>query len=603
MASSSPRAASRRHGRRCGWALALASLLGLPSCAADGVRRFPLRDPLWRDPDESAIVGKPARRSTSGLGLTAESTVFRPVSRALALPLPTEAINVNSLDEVPDSSWFTNRVGLHDMTPDEVARGACGDTPSLDPARGPWIISSAKADGTHPGFVIKAPDGFRYLIKFDGPLMSERATAADVIGSKIYHAAGFFVPCNEIVSFPDSLLQLSPKAKRKDDYGRDVPLTADDVQRILAAGWRSSAGLVRASASRYLAGEPLGPFRYEGVRADDPNDVVPHERRRELRGSMLLAAWIHHWDAQENNTLDMVVEEGGRRFVRHHLLDWGDALGDIWTWSWRRLNPRTGRGQTGYFDLDHAVTDLFTLGLHGRPWYHPPAPPQPETFGYFDSASFSPPAWRGTYGNPAFKEMTARDALWAVRIISRFTDAHVAAIVAGARIDDPAAARYLTDTLIARRDRILREYLTRLTPLDQFSLSRPAPGALQTLCFQDLAIARQVATPQATMYRIHLHGGPKLDQLLGWRQLRPDPAHPAQTCVELPLGGVRPDTLAGPSARDDDPRRYAVLEIYSNQSPSLQATAVVVLHFFDLGVQRGFQLVGIERPDKVNDPP
>ena len=606
MASSSPwrTSVSGRAPARRPRLLPVMVLVGAVSCAGDGVRRFPFRDPLWVDPDVASIGSKPGKRGTSGNGLIVESTVLRPVSRALSLPVKRPAINVNSLDEVPNSSWFTNRIGIFPMSPDEVARGSCGDTPALDPARGPWIVVSGKTDGTHPGVVIKAPDGYRYLIKVDGPLMSQRATAADVVGSKIYHAAGFFVPCNEIVTFPDQILQLSPTAKRKDDYGHDVPLTAADVRQITAAAWRTRDGLVRASASRYLAGEPLGPFRYEGVRADDPNDVVPHEMRRELRGSMLLAAWIHHWDAQENNTLDMIVEEGGRRFVRHHLLDWGDALGDIWTWHWTRFNGRIGTGHAGYLDLDYVFTDLVTLGLRPRPWYRLAPPPQPETFGYFDAASLRPSEWRGTYRNPAFQEMTPQDALWAVRIIARFSDAHLAAIVERARLDDAAATRYLTDTLIQRRDRILREYLTQLTPLDRFTLLRPTPGAAQSLCFQDLAIETRVAGAEATMYRMHLHGGARGEQLLGWRQLRPDPGHPARTCVELPFSpGQRPGALLGPGVPDGDSRRYAVLEIYSNQQPALRPTAGVMLHLYDLGEARGFQLVGIERPDGVKDPP
>jgi hypothetical protein len=92
--------------------------------------------------------------------------------------------------------------------------------------------------------------------------------------------------------------------------------------------------------------------------------------------------------------------------------------------------------------------------------------------------------------------------------------------------------------------------------------------------------------------------------LLGWRQLRPDPARPGETCTDLPFSpNARPAAWVEPGAPDDDPRRYAVMEIYSNQHPSLRATALVVLHFFDLGPARGFRLVGIERPDDVKDPP
>ena len=585
------------------WRLTGIVLVAGAACAGDGVRRFPLRDPVWVDDDSAAVAKKPVKSGSSVRALMVDSTLM-PVSRALVLAVRRPAINVNSLDEVPNSTWFTNRIGIHPMSPEEVARGACGDTPPLDPTRGPWIIASGKPDGTHPGLVIKGPDGFRYLVKFDGPLMSQRATAADVVGSKIFHAAGFFVPCNEIVEFPETVLKLAPTAKGKDEKGHELPLTAEDVKQVLAAAWRTPAGLLRASASRFLPGEPLGPFHYEGVRADDPNDVIPHEMRRELRGSMLLAAWIHHWDAQEANTLDMLVDVGGQRYVRHNLLDWGDALGDIWTWTWARFNQRVGTGRAGYFDIDYALADLVTLGLRPRPWYHAPPPPEPETFGYFDSQSLQPREWRGTYRNPAFAEMTPQDALWAARIIARFSDAHIAAIVARAHLDDEWAARYLTDTLIKRRDRILREYLTDLTPLDRFTLTRAAAGEPQHLCFEDLAVASHVAPADRTMYRIQLHGGAGLDQLLGWRQLRPDPAQPARTCVELPFDpGRRPDTQVAPGTPDDDPRRYAVMEIYSNQGPSLNATAVVVLHFFDLGAARGFRLVGIERPDMIKDSP
>src|SRR5919106_3986682 len=29
---------------------------------------------------------------------------------------PIRAVNVNTIDEVPDSSWFTNRIGIRDMS-------------------------------------------------------------------------------------------------------------------------------------------------------------------------------------------------------------------------------------------------------------------------------------------------------------------------------------------------------------------------------------------------------------------------------------------------------------------------------------------------------
>ena len=73
---------------------------------------------------------------------------------------------------------------------------------------------------------------------------------------------------------------------------------------------RLADGRVRVTASRYLAGRPIGPFRYYGTRTDDPNDVIPHENRRELRGLRLFAAWTNHDDTRAHNTQDVTVHGG-----------------------------------------------------------------------------------------------------------------------------------------------------------------------------------------------------------------------------------------------------------------------------------------------------
>ena len=62
------------------------------------------------------------------------------------------AANLNALDEAPNSSWFTNRIGLFPMTPEQVARGpimeAGPDTSST------WTVVDAKTEGVTPGFTI-----------------------------------------------------------------------------------------------------------------------------------------------------------------------------------------------------------------------------------------------------------------------------------------------------------------------------------------------------------------------------------------------------------------------------------------------------------------
>ena len=82
-----------------------------------------------------------------------------------------------------------------------------------------------------------------------------------------------------------------------------------------AASHRSADGSYRAVAARAVPGRPLGGFRYYGTRPDDPNDIVPHEHRRELRALKVFGAWTNLVDMKAGNTLDTLVtdERRGRR--------------------------------------------------------------------------------------------------------------------------------------------------------------------------------------------------------------------------------------------------------------------------------------------------
>ncbi|HMJ11541.1 MAG TPA: hypothetical protein VK524_09030, partial [Polyangiaceae bacterium] len=255
--------------------------------------------------------------------------MFEPLSDTLSLERGSEARNVNALDEVPDSSWFRNRLGAKSLTAAEVARGPCAKE-RLQPA-GAWVVVDGKPDGANPGFTVRTPDGVRHLLKFDGKMQPERASSGDLIGSRLYYAAGFDTPCNEVVWFEPSLLRLSPDATATTAEGDKRPLTPTDLKRALSQATRSADGRVRAGASRLFDDKPIGPWHYDGKRSDDPNDVIPHEDRREVRGSYVLAAWLDHVDARDQNTLTLWHDvSNGRGYVRHTFIDWGDCLGQLW---------------------------------------------------------------------------------------------------------------------------------------------------------------------------------------------------------------------------------------------------------------------------------
>src|SRR6185503_14369136 len=100
-----------------------------------------------------------------------------------------------------------------------------------------------------------------------------------------------------------------------------------DVLPVLHRVARNSNGSYRILASRLLPGKNLGGFKYYGTRPDDPNDVIPHEQRRELRALQVFAAWTNLVDVKALNTMDTLITIDGQSRVRHYLLDVGSTFG------------------------------------------------------------------------------------------------------------------------------------------------------------------------------------------------------------------------------------------------------------------------------------
>src|SRR6185436_4400390 len=246
------------------------------------------------------------------------------IARGFSVVAPELAANLNTVDEVPDSSWYTNRLGRVGITPEQMA---VGPNTSNGPAAGRWTVTSSKSDGVTPGFTIKDARGDRWFLKFDPPGYRGMATGTEVAVTKLMWALGYNVPENHIAYLNRDQLAVGAEATFTTAGGAKRALRASDIDRLLQKADREPDGRYRVVASRALAGKPVGRIRFMGVRADDPNDIVPHEDRRELRGYGVFAAWLNHVDAKAINSLDTLVTENGRSFVRHHLLDFGSALG------------------------------------------------------------------------------------------------------------------------------------------------------------------------------------------------------------------------------------------------------------------------------------
>jgi len=391
-----------------------------------------------------------------------DQSLVRPMTRALDPALwvrkatrnPREAMNVDEQDTVRlPSTWWQPRVGFRPVSVEQVLHGPEPGGP-LGPLAGTWTVTRAKTQGVTPGFFIKDPAGKRFIIKFDPPSCPEMATGADVVSSYLFWAAGYNVPSNTIVYFHAESLRVAPDAVYTDDRGRKRPMTQEFVTHLLSRVRREPDGAHRAVASRLLAGTPLGPFEYDGRRKDDPEDLIPHQHRRELRGLWTLCAWLGHADSRGPNSLDLWVTDGGRSFVRHHLIDFGSCLG-----SGAVAKRAFQTGHEYFVDYGTMTRSALTLGLLPAKWEASEDPELP-AIGFIDSETFDPKSWRPDYPNPAFDERTTRDIRWGARIVAAMSDSLIRAAVEQGRYKDPRATDYLTHVLLERRDKIVRTWLT-----------------------------------------------------------------------------------------------------------------------------------------------
>lgn len=441
--------------RRFAGAAFAAAIIALTTLATAEQRpgpRFRPDDPLRIDDDRAMDVGKLDEREDSDIYDFVEHTFLRPGSRD---DIP--ALNVNTLDEVPDSSWFTNRYAAGLPSRDMLARGP--DTlPSLDITG--WPVAEGKGEGATPGFRLRGPDGEKYQLKFDPASHPEMTTAPEVIGTAFYHAFGYNVVEMYLVEFDAERYTLEPGAEISVQGGDKRPLTRRDVDAVLEGAARLPNGRYRATARRMPKGNGIGSFRYYGTRPDDPNDIFPHEHRRELRGSRVFAAWLDHDDSRGPNSKDIVVREDGKRYVKHFMYDFNSTLG---AGTRAPQSPRSGNEYR--FDAGEALKTLLSFGLYVRPWARRTHAELPPAVGRFESRYFDPVAWRPEYPNPAYDRMRPEDAFWAARIVARFDEPAVRAIVEKGRYTDPAVTGYVVRTLMERREKILRAWLTGVTPI------------------------------------------------------------------------------------------------------------------------------------------
>jgi hypothetical protein len=468
----------------------LAATLALSVLIAAPPPTFYPDDPLAREPESRDASG--AAPGDVGLMYDIAFNLFATSRRE---PSKVHAGNVNTIDEVPDSGWFTNRILPRRVPVADLVRGANTGLPP-NPER--WVIIREKSAGFSPGFTAKDGNGDTWFLSFDTPGNPEGASAAIVVATKFFWALGY----NQIESFITTVdpraLTIDKNATVRRPSGARTPMRQDDVDAVLERAARNRDGTYRAAAGRLVPGKVLGPFRYEGTRPDDPNDLVDHQHRRELRALRVFGAWTNLTDLKAGNTLDALVSIDGKAVIRHYLQDVGSTfgIGANGPHDW-------DEGFEYFYDEGPSRRRLLSLGFALSPWQTADYREHP-AIGRFEGEAFDPKTWRPHAPTTAYVEMQPDDAFWAARRVAAFDDGLIRAIVHEGRYSDPAAEQHLATVLIQRRDKIARAYLPGVN-----ALVNPKLSAAGELTFENAASAAAAAEAPQTYVAVwrQFHNG------------------------------------------------------------------------------------------------
>ena len=415
------------------------------------------------------------------------------------LGITKPSLNVNAYDEIPDSSFFTNRIGKAEMTAEEIIKGPeVNDGPET---QGPWVITKGKFEGITPGFFIKDARGDEYLIKFDPPGYSELSSGAEAVTSRIMYAFGYNVPQYRVVYFDPSILTIAEGATYYGESGFKRPLTMERIEKALKNIDRLPDGRLRASSSLKITGDLKGPMSLDGYRKEDPNDYFRHRAHREIRALIVFSSLVNNHDLRKGNTMDSWIQENGGGYLKHYYIDFGSSFGSAGD----RVKDPTFTFEY-FLDYGSIFFQTVTLGLiepdWKKRWLANDKKIKYPSVGYFDNLYFYPEKWKPEIPLYAFDDLTLGDAFWAAKIIMKVKPEVLKGVIKSGDYSNPESEEYIYNTLIERQKLIGQYWFSMVTPLDEFEFSSSGGGKVQ-INFKDLEIFYELSSENPSYrYRI-----------------------------------------------------------------------------------------------------
>ena len=332
------------------------------------------------------------------------------------------ALNVNTLGEVPDSSWFTNRLGRRDMTIDDVVRGPN----QVDgPAPGTWQVTG-RPDSRHHAEVHDPRRARRHL---PDQARSGANPRAAVVGRSDLDED---LPRHRLPRARGLHRHVRRRRGSSVAPGAKIRTASGDEAADRDGGRRAVAEHDAAHGGRHdsRAGEPL--------RARQGRRPVPlhrHAARRSERHLPARAAARAARPARLRRLAESrrcAVDQQHRHLCRggrpplHPPLPAGLRLESrqrqhVGAAAARRQRVPDRRRQDRQGPRVVRTVDSAT----GRRSQYPDNP----SLGNIEADFFEPAKWKTEYPQPAFDQMDAADAFWAASIV-----------VALHRRDDPGAS-------------------------------------------------------------------------------------------------------------------------------------------------------------------
>ena len=374
------------------------------------------------------------------------SSARYPLIEDLKFTEPVRSMDVNALDEIVTSAWYTPRLtaGIRDAK--EWIKGL----EKIGMPQAPYEVIKIKSEGSAPGFIIRDKRGVKYLIKFDDSLNPGLETTANFVLNRLFWGFGYYVPEDYIVEISREDLRIGTGSKVADSK----------IDKVFLEAGTSLDKPGRVTASLFLEGKVLGYAPQKGVRKDDLNDKIPHENLRALRGLRLLSAWVHDTGFRSDRWLDVYVGEPGQGHVIHYLLDFGEVFG-VHAMNWEDQ----WESHEYFFSWSETIKKIFGFGVKVEDFEKlPKGEVDPLTL--FSVDLFDPERWETIYPYMPFCKALPDDDYWAAKMIAMINEEDLRVLFQEAKHPADEEVDVLIKELMSRKEKSLRYAFSEVTPLE-----------------------------------------------------------------------------------------------------------------------------------------